>query len=184
MSEIFKESAAIERLEIHGPKDDIISLKAIKDVGGIMFELDENAVRRTYCGAKPDKQVSLHPYFRIQDGKLDEAKELQARFYELTKNEKGMLYYGFSHRVDLDDKMEKIETTKGNIIHCREGYESAEALLEHLKNVDEPLNETLKISELERLECHGPVSEIAKLRSALTPLGCEFYESDLKGSRK
>jgi hypothetical protein len=83
-----------------------------------------------------------------------------------------MLYYGFSHQTDR------------NVIHCREGYQDAEALINHLKNVQEPLNEMFKIADLERIECHGPVAEIAKLRTHLKPLGCEFYESDNKGIRR
>merc|ERR1712072_1026641 len=67
------------------------------------------------------------------------------------------------------------ESTEG-VASCRESYGDAEAILLHLKNVDTPLKAVLNgPADLLRLEVHGPASENAKLKEALGPLGCEFF---------
>jgi hypothetical protein len=60
---------------------------------------------------------------------------------------------------------------------CREAYADAESLLLHVKNVDAPLKAVLDpaVASLHHIECHGPASELAKLREALSPLGCPFF---------
>jgi hypothetical protein len=60
-------------------------------------------------------------------------------------------------------------------VHCREGYEDAEGVLFHLDNVGTLLNEALKISDLTRLEIHGPEEELAKLREPLAELNPEYF---------
>jgi quinol monooxygenase YgiN len=71
------------------------------------------------------------------------------------------LYYGFSF--------------DGDLAHCREGYEDAEALLAHLDGIGPLLEELLKISEISRLEVHAPEEELAKLREPLAGLGPQFF---------
>merc|ERR1711998_685130 len=52
----------------------------------------------------------------------------------------------------------------------------ADGILLHLKNVDAPLNAVLNgPAELLRLEVHAPPSEIEKLKPALGPLNCQFF---------
>jgi hypothetical protein len=53
----------------------------------------------------------------------------------------------------------------------------AAALLAHLGNVGSVLGETTKVFEIKSLNCHGPKAEIAKLKDALTPMGCVFWET-------
>ena len=78
-----------------------------------------------------------------------------------TRQEPGALYYGF--------------TFDGDTAHCREGYKDAEALLAHLENVGPLLQEALKISDISRLEVHGPESELEKLREPLAGLSPQFF---------
>lgn len=108
-----------------------------------------------------DTCCTLVPYFKIQDGKLDEFRTLCEEFIEKTKTEKECLYYGFSFN--------------GNEVHCREGYKSAEGLLAHLDNVGELLEKALQISEITRLEIHGVESELSILREPLSNLNPEFF---------
>jgi quinol monooxygenase YgiN len=100
--------------------------------------------------------VSLHPYFRVRAGKLDLFKAALPAFVEKTKTEARNLFYDF--------------TVSGNEVLCREGYTDAEGLLSHLADVDALLKEALKISELARLEVHGPAEELAKLKGPLAAL--------------
>jgi quinol monooxygenase YgiN len=108
-----------------------------------------------------DKCCSILPYFQIHEGKLTDFKELCAKFIEKTKQESKCLYYGFSF--------------KGDIAHCREGYEDAEGVLAHLENVGALLEEALTLADLLRLEIHGCESELAKLREPLAELKPEFF---------
>src|SRR5687768_16850902 len=100
--------------------------------------------------------VSLHPYFKVHTGKLDAAKALLPAFVEKTRSEPKRLYYEF--------------TINDDVIFCREAYVDAEGTLAHLDNVGALLGEMLKISDLVRLEVHGPAAELEKLKAPLANL--------------
>ncbi len=108
-----------------------------------------------------DTCCTIAPYFTVQDGQLDNFKSLCARFIEQTQKESDCLYYGF--------------TFAGNTIHCREGYVNADALLIHVQAVGSIIEEALKISDITRLEVHGPEAELAKLREPLAGLNPEYF---------
>jgi quinol monooxygenase YgiN len=104
----------------------------------------------------PEEFVSLHPYFKVHPGKLEEAKALLPAFVEKTKTEARMLFYGF--------------TLNGDQVFCREAYDSAEGVLAHLSNVGDLLAAMLQLAELVRIEVHGPEAELEKLRGPLENL--------------
>jgi len=108
-----------------------------------------------------DRVVSIHPYFRVSDGKMDEFKEFCEQFISITAQEPKCLYYGFSFN--------------GNNAHCREAYEDAEGLLAHLGNVGALLNEVFKIAQVTRLEVHGVAEELAKLTEPLSTLAPTYF---------
>ena len=112
--------------------------------------------------------VSLHPYFQIYPGKVEEFTANFPKFVEKTSSEKGCLYYDF--------------TLNGDEAFCREGYVDGDAALAHLANVDELLKQALSISTLTRLEIHGPEAELAKMRGPLTGLDPAWFvhQSGLK----
>ncbi len=100
--------------------------------------------------------VSLHPYFKVQPGSMDAARGLLPRFVEQTKGESACVFYEF--------------TIDGDTVFCREAYRDADGALVHLQNVGGLLGEMLQISELLRLEIHGPAAELDKLRTPLADL--------------
>lgn len=108
-----------------------------------------------------DKCCTIVPYFKVSSGHLEEFKRLSEQFVEKTSGEKKCLYYGFCFN--------------GDQAHCREGYADAEGLLAHLDNIGALLDEALKISEITRLEVHGPEQELEKLREPLAGLGPEYF---------
>jgi quinol monooxygenase YgiN len=108
-----------------------------------------------------DRVVSIHPYFRVSDGKMDEFKVFCEQFVSLTVQEPKCLYYGFSFN--------------GDDVHCREAYEDAEGLLAHLANVGAVLNEVFKIAQVTRLEVHGVAEELAKLIEPLSELAPTYF---------
>ena len=97
--------------------------------------------------------VSIHPYFKIHPGQSDAAKALRPQFVEKTKSEPGCVFYEW--------------TLNGDTVFCREAYADAEGALAHLENVGALLGEMLKISDVERLEIHGPAAELEKLKVPL-----------------
>lgn len=105
--------------------------------------------------------VSLHPYFKIQSGKVDEFTSGFPAFIERTSSEDGCLYYDF--------------TLNGDEAFCREAYVDGDAALHHLGNVDDLLKKALSISTLVRLEIHGPEAELAKMRGPLAVLNPAWF---------
>jgi hypothetical protein len=105
--------------------------------------------------------VSLHPYFKVHPGKLEAVKAGFPRFVEKTATEKKNLFYGF--------------TVNSGEIFCREGYTDAEGVLAHLDNVGGLLVEALEISDLIRLEVHGPAAELGKLKEPLAHLNPGWF---------
>ena len=97
--------------------------------------------------------VSIHPYFKVHPGQLDAAKKLLPQFVAKTATEPLCVYYEF--------------TISGDVVFCREAYRGAEGALAHLENVGALLGEMLKVSDVERLEIHGPAGELEKLKAPL-----------------
>ncbi len=108
-----------------------------------------------------DTCCTIVPYFEVHNGKLDAFKDLCQKMVDQTKDEPKCLYYGFSF--------------EGNTVHCREGYTDAEGLLDHLERIDPLLQEALQISDIIRLEVHGPEQELSRLRQPLAALNPQFF---------
>jgi len=111
--------------------------------------------------ATDDTCCTIVPYFEVQSGKMEEFKALCERFVAKTGEESDCLYYGFSF--------------DGDVAHCREGYVNAAGLLAHLENVGALLEEAFRISDITRLEVHGPESELDKLREPLAALNPQYF---------
>ncbi len=106
--------------------------------------------------AKLSTAVSIHPYFQIQAGKVDDFSKVISSFIETTGTEAGCLYYDF--------------TLNGDEAFCREAYLDADAALAHLGNVDHVIKQALEISTMTRLEIHGPAAELEKMHAPLAEL--------------
>jgi quinol monooxygenase YgiN len=100
--------------------------------------------------------VSIHPYFKAHSGKLPEILALLPAFVKKSAAEEKILQYEF--------------TVSGDVIFCRESYRDAQGALAHLANVEALLKEMLAISDLIRLELHGPSGELEKLEAPLESL--------------
>lgn len=111
--------------------------------------------------SKLSNAVSIHPYFQIHPGKIEEFTANFVPFVEKTATEDGCLYYDF--------------TLNGDEAFCREAYVDGDAALAHLGNVDAELKTALSISTLTRLEIHGPEAELAKMRGPLAGLAPAFF---------
>ena len=110
---------------------------------------------------QPSNVVSIHPYFKVHAGKMDAVQALLRAFVAKAQGEKNCLWYDF--------------TLDGDTVHCREAYVGAEGVAEHLDNVGALLDEMLKLSDLVRLELHGPAAELDKLRPRCGPLNPAWF---------
>lgn len=109
--------------------------------------------------------VSIHPYFKPHAGKVEAFRALLPRFVSATTPESDNHYYEFSFN--------------GTEFFCREGYTNAAAVLVHLGNVGPVLEEALKISDLVRLELHGPAAELDQLRGPLAQLNIQWFALEI-----
>lgn len=107
------------------------------------------------------KAVSIHPYFKINEGRVDDFKSLMNDFVASTSSEAACLYYDFS--------------ICGDVAFCREAYVDADAILAHLENVGAHLEASGSLAEMVRLEMHGPADQLDKLRAPLADLPVEYF---------
>ena len=105
--------------------------------------------------------VSIHPYFKVHPGKMEAARALLPAFVKITKEEPARIYYEF--------------TISGDTIFCREAYTDAEGALTHVQRVGALLEEMGKLSDIARLEIHGPAAELEKLKAPLAAFPAEWY---------
>ena len=105
--------------------------------------------------------VSIHPYFRVHAGQMNAAKAILSEFVAITSPENGCLYYDFS--------------INGDVVFCREAYLDAQALLDHVASISETLHRFGQITDLFRLEVHGPAAELAKLKDPFEDLEPEYF---------
>eukprot|EP01025_Chloroclados_australasicus_P005847 TRINITY_DN1185_c0_g1_i2.p2 TRINITY_DN1185_c0_g1~~TRINITY_DN1185_c0_g1_i2.p2 ORF type:complete len:170 (-),score=19.67 TRINITY_DN1185_c0_g1_i2:321-830(-) len=121
------------------------------------------------------KMVELRPLFRPHTGKMEAFKILcLERFQpsvktELDGKEKLCLHYNFTVNEDA------------GLVTCREAYEGAEGLANHLENVGPPLMEALQIADLVALEVHGPEKDLLELqRGVMADMAVTgwFYQLD------
>jgi hypothetical protein len=112
--------------------------------------------------ADPSNVVSIHPYFKIHEGKLDEVKALLPAFVAKVENEDACLYYNFTLRSDE--------------LFCREGYLGAAGALAHVENVGPELDQLFGLVEIIRIEVHGPGEELAMLKEPFAELNPTWWE--------
>lgn len=113
--------------------------------------------------------VSIHPYFKIHDGKLEEVKALLPEFVAKVENEEACLYYNF--------------TMHGDELFCREGYVGAAGAVAHVENVQAELDKLFALVDLTRIEVHGPAAELEKLKEPFAALDPSWwaYQTGMAG---
>lgn len=161
--------AELTRLEVHGPKSEVDTLREpLKELVN-HFYIREWGYRNPppfTLGVREDNVISLAPYFRVNDIKA--FKEIwREAFPNTQKNAEDEKSVNYSFNFTEDD----------TFAYCRESYATPEGLLLHLKNVDSPLKKCLdhNVAKLERLEIHGPMNSIDTLRPQLSQLECDYY---------
>jgi quinol monooxygenase YgiN len=117
-----------------------------------------------------DAVCTLSTYFDVPADKIEDFKALGRRFIERSRGEPGCVHLAFSF--------------SNFTAHCREGYDDADALLNHLDNVSTLFQEALAIAYLIKLEVHAPALEIEKMRLALATLKPQYFTLEAGGLRR
>jgi len=100
---------------------------------------------------------------------MDQFKDLCQRAVASVGAEPKCLYYGFSFH--------------GDEVFCREAYDSADGVLEHLANIGPLLRDFMEIAQITRLEIHGPEQELSRLKQPASALNPNYFTL-LYGIRK
>jgi quinol monooxygenase YgiN len=111
--------------------------------------------------ATQDTCCSVAPYFEIHPGKATDFRAICEKYVAWSSREPGCLYYGFSF--------------DGDLAHCREGFVDADALIAHIDNLRPILHEMGEVSQLVRIEVHGPEHELSKLRAPLSGMNPQYF---------
>mmetsp|Transcript_1835 Transcript_1835/g.6181 ORF Transcript_1835/g.6181 Transcript_1835/m.6181 type:complete len:274 (+) Transcript_1835:81-902(+) len=169
LTDFTAEHASLESLAIHGSKAELAKLKPTTDAFGAAYyefqcgytNLEELSASSTEA---PYVFCTIQPTFKINDAKAVE--KFMPAIVERTKDETGLLYYGFT----LDQANQKL--------FCREAYADGDGILAHLANVETILSDALtsKAIELEAIDIHGPAPELAKTKDKTKALGAKYYD--------
>lgn len=111
--------------------------------------------------ALTDTCCSVAPYFQIHSGQAAAFRAVCEKYVAWSSREPGCLYYGFAF--------------DGDIAYCREGFVDAAALLAHIENLRPILHEMGALSDLLRIEVHGPADGLALLKAPLAHLNPQYF---------
>ena len=113
----------------------------------------------------PYNFLSLRPTYKVSD--WDVARPIMDEYLAKTREERGPMFCGWN--------------ICGDTLFTSESFHNAGAVAEHLENV-QPLVDKLLSSgaaTLERMELHGPTSELAKCKGAIKgSVDAAFFEID------
>eukprot|EP00694_Reclinomonas_americana_P002413 EC787874.1.p2 GENE.EC787874.1~~EC787874.1.p2 ORF type:complete len:141 (+),score=61.85 EC787874.1:29-424(+) len=124
-----------------------------------------------------DTIVTITPIYRIAAANVTEFVDVYlATDIELVQKETKLLMYAPALR----------ELPNGDV-DClfREGFESAEGVIEHLANIHHLMAEISRLGSMQKIECHGPRSEIDKLKEFIgDKFVVEWYVTDERSFRR
>jgi len=161
-------------IEALGPDVELEKLKPkLTDLGCKFYASDSGCklhgatIPKVWSNRAIDTSCTIRMKFKVPEGRLDEFVATFPDFYRSIDPEtEVMLNFGFA--VDKEN----------STVVSHESYKDAAGLLLHLENVDAPFKKALEIASLESVEAHGPVNDLVHLKSALDPLGCQFFFAD------
>merc|ERR1712136_502533 len=154
----------ITRIEFHGPLEELQRIQEpTANLSPSLFVSGQEL--RNFAGPQEqlveDPMVVFQPYFEVPEDRISEFATLFGDFYGLTSQEPDMLFYGF--------------TQSDNTFLCRAAFRSGDAVLAHLENVREPMEQAQPY--LRSMAFHGPEADLEHIR-AHSSLGAEYWSLD------
>jgi len=170
---IHADNAVLEKLEFHGPAEDIEKMKKWNEGPKLPFQyfVCEWGFRVPKAAMETDTVMHLYPYFKLKNEV--NFKKIWSDAYPATKAavaEEKSHQYAFSF---CDDYL-----GEGKFASCRESYGDAAGLMKHISNVGGTFNGDTPEkgcihpdnADLHHLELHGPADQLEIIKN-----------SDLKG---
>lgn len=108
-----------------------------------------------------DNAITIHPYFKIKEGQMEACKSFLTQFCEKVASEGGASTTTSLSRRMCCSAERPIETPP----RCSRIWKTAVRLL----------GEFGKITEVMRVEVHGPAAELEKLKAGLAGLNPEYF---------
>lgn len=116
-----------------------------------------------------DPAIMMFPYFTVPPDQLEQWKQNAERFYEAASQCDDLMFCGMAY--------------SGNRVHIRQGYRSADAFVAHLQRIQVFMSETLRTSTLDKVEVHGSLADLVKVKRHITMIGpcaIQFFEAHRK----
>jgi hypothetical protein len=158
-------AAEIVRIDVHGPVIEIDRLRGpLASFPTTFWSYLDGAffVPAKYVepsSVAADRTLSVMVYWKLR--KPDAFMAGVAKFQARTKQETEIKYYGFARNND-----EAV---------CKEGYDTGEGFLAHMKNVEGPWQAAIAAADVARVEVHGPSAEVDKLRAPLKDFPVTYW---------
>uniref|UniRef100_A0A7S1WPZ4 Uncharacterized protein n=1 Tax=Alexandrium catenella TaxID=2925 RepID=A0A7S1WPZ4_ALECA len=116
-----------------------------------------------------DESLMMCPYYKVLPENVDAFNSSSEAFYKSAEETEDVLYYGAA-RSDTG-------------VSYRQGFRSAQALVSHVEQTQVCMTETLRTSELEKVEVHGTKKQLLKVKRQTTKIGqtsMQFFEAHPK----
>ena len=160
-------AVALDEIGIMGTEADLAACKEAGDGLGCgywkVWDSFENMKKVDGENADTSKFLTIQPTFTIND--MAKAEPFMKKCVDLTKNEAGCMYYGW--------------TIQGDKLFCREAYVDAAAVQAHLDNIVPSVGEMLDsgAASLDKIEFHGPKAGWPTFKKSADALGAIYWDS-------
>ena len=151
-----------------GTESDIADAKKVPEFEGFglgswtVWDSFQNFKQTSAEEASTADFFTIQPTFTIKD--LKKAEPFMKKCVDLTKNEEGCMYYGW--------------TIQGDKLFCREAYVDAAAVQAHLDNIVPSVGEMLDsgAASLDKIEFHGPKEGWPTFKKSADALGAVYWD--------
>jgi quinol monooxygenase YgiN len=121
-------------------------------------------------GHRMSNEIMLIAQFEIDEGKIDEFKELYNQGIELVKQSEPDISY-FSLYINQDE----------TVVCSVEMYRDSQAILKHFEYSSERIPKILEICRVTNVEVYGNVTD--EVKELLSPYGTKFYNYSIAYQR-
>ena len=166
---------ALDNIDLMGTESDIADAKKVPEFEGfglgswMVWDSFQNFKQTSAEEASTADFFTIQPTFTIKD--LKTAEPFMKKCVDLTKNEEGCMYYGWTIK---DDKL-----------FCREAYVDAAAVQAHLDNIVPAVGEMLDsgCAALDEINLMGPKAGWSTFKETADSLGGVYWDVDSSFSK-
>jgi len=159
---------ALDNIDVMGTEADLEAAKKVPEFEAFgcgawtVWDSFQNFKKTSSEEAATQGFYTIQPTFTLKDKAA--AEPFMKKCVDLTKNEEGCMYYGWTIK---DDKL-----------FCREAYVDAKAVQAHLENIGAAVGEMLDsgAASLDKIEFHGPKEGWPTFKKTADGLGGIYWD--------